>query len=155
MLQAARALQLCGRPLGLGLAPRWLSSSPVAIKIKVGRQEAEGGATGQRAGAQQKQLFPAAELHPRRWEAAADRLMASIAAAGCHCRRSLRSGAGGRPRSGLPRLDAWHPHSALALPPAEPRRSAGCHAPAQQCIHALQGEEMLGEPLDVDKAFPQ
>ena len=39
MLQAARALQ-CGRPLvGLSLAPRWLSSSPAAAKIKVGGWE--------------------------------------------------------------------------------------------------------------------
>ncbi|KAI7835591.1 hypothetical protein COHA_010512 [Chlorella ohadii] len=34
MLQAARALRLCGRPLGLSPVPRWLGSNPVAAKIK-------------------------------------------------------------------------------------------------------------------------
>lgn len=36
MLQAARSLRLCGRPLGLSQAPRWLGSTPAAAKIKVG-----------------------------------------------------------------------------------------------------------------------
>lgn len=150
MLQAARALQLCGRPLGLGLAPRWLSSSPVPAKIKVGRQEAHcAGCRAQRARARRKQLLPAAA--PSKGLRSSSRSAHGVSSSSGLPPPPLpvTIGAGGRLCSaltlGIP----------IALLPAEPRQSAVCHAPAQQCINALQGEEMLGEPLDVDKAFPQ
>lgn len=108
MLQAARALQ-CGRPLvGLPLAPRWLSSSPAAAKIKVGAAGSSGRLQAKRGPCQWLILLPA--LDPRRHGASAGAAGAAWIPLSAQTDR--------RPASG----GSWRrtPHR---------RRSNGCRAP--------------------------